>query len=423
MENLKELFFAEFGVCTNFELVLDSDTVKLLKNLSQSKVKNKIRLYTTLQKLVDQLSTPFIFYYGTHNIKGLEKLLIYKNLKKQIKKHGLNFYIFDLLTTYHINKEKTNWYCEYNCNEESYIRAKELDSIEAFCNNNHKIKSATVYVVENNIEKVFQKNYQRLNLKTKGLQWPFKTSQLDLTFTSTDISKKIWCGNRRYTTHRHIIASYIISTTPLADANLSWFCDSYIDDLNKRIELDRFKEKKSQILKGVTMLDSVAPLTFDVDLKSKLSIHDKFQIEFSDQNTEQSYKESFCAIVTETRFFQSTTGLTEKTINPIINKKFFITAAPPETLKYLKTFGFKTFDKWIDESYDSEHDHIKRLEKIFDIIDYINSKSIDELREIYNEMQPVIIHNLKTLQVIGKNFVQKQVTAINQDSLNNSIVD
>jgi hypothetical protein len=171
------------------------------------------------------------------------------------------------------------------------------------------------------------------------------------------------------------------------------------------------------------MLDNIAPLTFEVDLKSKLSIRENFQIEFFDQNTEKSYKESFCTIVTETRFFQSTTCVTEKIINPIINKKFFIIVAPPETLKHLKTLGFKTFDKWIDESYDLEYDHIKRLEKIFNLIDYINSKSIDDLRTIYEEMESIIIHNIKTLQIIGENFFQKQVTAINQDSLNNSIVD
>jgi hypothetical protein len=422
MINLKELFFAKFDVCTNFDLELDADTIKLLKNQNQSDVENKIRLYTYLQKLVDQFSAPAIFYYGTHNIKGLEKLLICQKLNDQIKKHGLNFYIFDLLTTYHIYKKSVEWYCEYNSSEEGYIRSKELDSIESFCSY-HNIKYVTVYTIEDNIEKVFQQNYQRLNLKRKGLQWPFKTSHLDFTFTSTGISKKIWCGNKRYATHRHIIASYIISTTPLTDVNLSWFCDSYIEHLTERINLNRFKEKKNQILRGVTMLDNIAPLTFEVDLKSKLSIRENFQIEFFDQNTEKSYKESFCTIVTETRFFQSTTCVTEKIINPIINKKFFIIVAPPETLKHLKTLGFKTFDKWIDESYDSEYDHIKRLEKIFNLIDYINSKSIDDLRTIYEEMESIIIHNIKTLQIIGENFFQKQVTAINQDSLNNSIVD
>ena len=100
MINLKELFFAKFDVCTNFDLELDADTIKLLKNQNQSDVENKIRLYTYLQKLVDQFSAPAIFYYGTHNIKGLEKLLICQKLNDQIKKHGLNFYIFDLLT-YH----------------------------------------------------------------------------------------------------------------------------------------------------------------------------------------------------------------------------------------------------------------------------------------------------------------------------------
>jgi hypothetical protein len=80
-----------------------------------------------------------------------------------------------------------------------------------------------------------------------------------------------------------------------------------------------------------------------------------------------------------------------------------ILVAPPRTLEYLKTFGFKTFDRWWDESYDQEEDHEKRLMKIFDVIDFINSKSLEELKTIYEEMRGILEHNDSIVRTIPYN--------------------
>jgi hypothetical protein len=67
--------------------------------------------------------------------------------------------------------------------------------------------------------------------------------------------------------------------------------------------------------------------------------------------------------------------------------------APPHTLRYLKEEGYKTFNEFWDESYDEYENHGERLMKIFDLIDYIDSKSIDELHELYEQMKPILKHN------------------------------
>jgi predicted transcriptional regulator len=72
-------------------------------------------------------------------------------------------------------------------------------------------------------------------------------------------------------------------------------------------------------------------------------------------------------------------------------------------LEYLRTFGFKTFDKWWDESYDIETNHHKRIIKIFEVIDYINSKSIEELKKIYSEMAEILNHNQEITKTIQWN--------------------
>ena len=41
----------------------------------------------------------------------------------------------------------------------------------------------------------------------------------------------------------------------------------------------------------------------------------------------------------------------------------------PQSLKVLKKQGFKTFDKWWDESYDDEFDFHKRMDKIVEVME------------------------------------------------------
>jgi len=407
MTNLKEIFFSKYNICTNFELNLDANTITELKIIDDTQLRDNFKLYSYLQNLIETFDKPFIFYYGIHKIKALDnnKIFIYKALKKRIKKHGLNFYLVEPLTTYHNTKPLKNWYCEYNKDDEAFIKSRELDSIENFCKTND-LKFVTVYSSEFNIKNIFENKYKRLNLQTKSLLWPFKNSDVEVSFNTNSITKKFWCGNNRYSAHRHVIASYLISTTPKEMLNISWFCESNANDLSNHIDIQSLKEKKYHVLKGIAELDSIAPISFDINLSSKLSINDSYHIDFDKQNTKNFYKESFCAVITETRFFQSTSLISEKIIYPIFNKKFFIIAGPPKTLHYLKLFGLKSFGKWIDESYDDELDHTKRMCKILDIIDYINSKDINELRIIYKEMQEVILHNSKLLTLIKKDLLK-----------------
>jgi hypothetical protein len=73
--------------------------------------------------------------------------------------------------------------------------------------------------------------------------------------------------------------------------------------------------------------------------------------------------------------------------------KPFIVVAPPKTVEYIKSLGFKTFGDFWDESYDDEYDHSERLAKIFKLIDGLNECSIDNLKNVYNRMLPILEHN------------------------------
>ena len=124
---------------------------------------------------------------------------------------------------------------------------------------------------------------------------------------------------------------------------------------------------------------------------------DKFK--FSKNGGIELQMRSIIHIVSETQFWKNfeTRMFSEKTFRPINSIQPFILITHPNMLSKLKSAGFKTFDKWWDESYDlEEHDEL-RITKILNLIQDLNSKSINELTDMYNEMIPTLIHNFNHL--------------------------
>ena len=98
-------------------------------------------------------------------------------------------------------------------------------------------------------------------------------------------------------------------------------------------------------------------------------------------------------IVTETVYFLPKLHLTEKVFKPIVAQRPFILVAAPGNLAYLKSYGFRTFDRWIDESYDQEQDHYVRIEKITAEIARLCAMPMSELKIMHQEMKEVLQYN------------------------------
>jgi len=109
------------------------------------------------------------------------------------------------------------------------------------------------------------------------------------------------------------------------------------------------------------------------------------------------WKSGLWHIVTETVFYYDKLHLTEKIFKPIVAQRPFMLAAAPGNLAYLKSYGFKTFDRWIDESYDTIQDPDLRLQAIVNQTQRLCAMSDSELRQMHQEMQPVLEHNFNHL--------------------------
>jgi hypothetical protein len=110
-----------------------------------------------------------------------------------------------------------------------------------------------------------------------------------------------------------------------------------------------------------------------------------------------AHSKSFVNIVNESLINTNSVFFSEKIFKPITMAQPFILFGNPYSLKKLKEMGYKTFDKWWDESYDLETDLTRRLEKIIDIMIEIASWDIDKLYKITNEMEEILFHNFNIL--------------------------
>ena len=106
---------------------------------------------------------------------------------------------------------------------------------------------------------------------------------------------------------------------------------------------------------------------------------------------------SYINICTETFFDKNKSRLfaSEKIWKSIVSMQPMILVAEHGALQILKHKGFKTFNPWIDESYDNEvNDHV-RFDLIMKEIIRLNKLTHNELANMLLEMLPILLHNAK----------------------------
>jgi hypothetical protein len=117
--------------------------------------------------------------------------------------------------------------------------------------------------------------------------------------------------------------------------------------------------------------------------------------------TSDLYSNSYFNIILETFFnVDSSRGqfITEKTLKPILHNQFFILVGPQGSLSHLRELGYKTFSKVIDETYDTISDDQLRFDTVLALTKQLCNKSLEELHELYLELEPEIKHNRTVLQ-------------------------
>jgi len=111
------------------------------------------------------------------------------------------------------------------------------------------------------------------------------------------------------------------------------------------------------------------------------------------------YNNIFLDVACETYFSGNVFFITEKTWRSIALHRPFIIQGPKFYLENLRRLGFKTFDYWFNEAYDEDPWDYKHI-VIADLLDDISKWSLDDVKQAYKEMTPILEHNYQRLKTL-----------------------
>jgi hypothetical protein len=366
-------------------------------------------------KLTGLGDRPIFIFMGNSKLPQIENIAHNNAAIKHLNTVGVHIFLYEPLCQYVVNQNHNRqFFSEHEFEvDPSLMRADELDSIDKYIAKNN-LTRVYVHTCDYRVKQYFPYYSSRMALICDDLF--LKNYSLFESHNSKRILKKFISVNWRHAKHRHLVATFLAQ----ASSNYSWYFTSTQATLNHGLWFDlnswetQHPKLYNQILTGLEILNSNCPTLLDIKNSKAIHVEDGLTVyypqsqKYSGHNNpaidnprcntlQKFYNESFCDVINETRFAQHTGNFSEKLYQAIRYKTPFILVAPPETLEYAKKYGFKTFSDFWDESYDTTSNHEQRLIKIFNLINLINSKSLNELQAIYSSMSEVLEHNYNIL--------------------------
>jgi hypothetical protein len=154
---------------------------------------------------------------------------------------------------------------------------------------------------------------------------------------------------------------------------------------------------------NITIADAIAPLAAKYSDIEDVFATQTFPISFPGETDAPMHScwlslfdesaSSLLYLVTETVATHQRHHLTEKTFKPICLRMPFVLVATRGSLAYLRSYGFRTFGDFWDESYDDESDDDLRVEKIARLLKQLDTKTQEQKQQLFDSMQEVLEHN------------------------------
>jgi len=119
-------------------------------------------------------------------------------------------------------------------------------------------------------------------------------------------------------------------------------------------------------------------------------------------------KKTFVYVITETVSEYPHRYFSEKTWKAMVTGVPFMIVGSQNSLQELQNFGFKTFNKWWSEHYDTLPTTAERIESLVIELKTLSELDNKTLLQIRSEMQSTINHNFNQLKI----FKNKQLDNI-----------
>jgi hypothetical protein len=172
------------------------------------------------------------------------------------------------------------------------------------------------------------------------------------------ISKRFLIYNRAWSNTREYRLRFV---ELLIHLNLQEHCKTSINPIEPELGIHYDSHQfKNPVWRPQTVLENFFPTS---------DAHSNYSADFEIED----YESTDIEVVLETLFDDGRLHLTEKSLRPIACGQPFILAATHGSLKYLRSYGFKTFGDIWDESYDLVEDPAERLIQIAELMKYISN--------------------------------------------------
>lgn len=377
---------------------------------------------------ISDKTIPYMIVTAEGNFTHLDNIKLNQQTIDYVNKNGLEIYLWE--TPNLKDGENDNFFTD---GEEDYYRIdndKDFQRLAGFPNGT----KTTCYEIET-VDKFIQNNFLTNVLICTGI-YKFghhKTRDVNLSAQcnithqqpviceynineeyTTDIQSKLISFNKRYDFFRELVAAHLINK----DCRLSFFPRNtdlhiVIDDKVKKlcdyepywqdINLRAWENINDLLAQFPDLEDNIKTLNNKSHTIDKIT-EDFGTIDYADEYHFPTYesKSAFCSVVNECTFAWPYAHISEKILMPIKVYRPFLLVGPAHSLEYLKSLGFQTFDRWFDESYDTETDHVKRMSKLLIEIDKVNNYTYNECKDMLNDMKDILEHNFHNLQYLLK---------------------
>jgi hypothetical protein len=209
---------------------------------------------------------------------------------------------------------------------------------------------------------------------------------------------------------RRLTPGRVLSHMQFSSENLNQYGYISIPNVNSSdnsISLIQYAEQRTNS-KWRHLITSDNLTSFELDqipladtMKAK---YNKHWLGFPDkENLINYHHNSYFSIIFESRLEENTESwfYTEKILRAILYKQPFILAGCKSALKYMRQQGYKTFDPYIDETYDTFDNYEDRITEITRVVKDLCSKDLEELTLKCND---IIEHNYKNIFTLINKF-------------------